>query len=69
MNEPKLLTVPEAAAELRKGRSTLYRWIKAGTVPHRKMSDGTVKLSLEDVAQIKASLHQPIAVYVPPRTT
>lgn len=38
-NRPAMLTVPEAARWLRVSKNTVYRAIRAGQLPHIKVSD------------------------------
>lgn len=62
-----LHTVTEAARLLEVGRSTLYRHIRAGRVPYRTMSDGSIRLSEADVTATRSYLNEPVAVFRPKR--
>lgn len=44
MSEPELLTVVEAARELRVSRDTVYRWIREGRIGSVKLASGTVRI-------------------------
>lgn len=47
-----LLTVAEAAAELRVGRSTIRRWIRRGDVPAYRVGQRRVALKRADLAAL-----------------
>ncbi len=58
---PQLLySVEEAAAILRMGRSTLYKHMTAGRVPHRKMPNGDRRMSREDIDAVIAAAARPV---------
>jgi excisionase family DNA binding protein len=50
-----VFTLEEAADRLRISRATLYRLVKAGEVPHRKISKRAVSFTESDIAKILAA--------------
>lgn len=64
--DPHRYSVSEAAQLAGKSRSTLYRLIAQGRVPHRVMSTGEIKLTAADVDQIiRADQPREVLVVVP----
>jgi len=57
----QIFTVEEAAKRLRMGGSTLYRLIKLKKVPYRILPTGRLCLLQEDIDQILADAHRPVA--------
>jgi excisionase family DNA binding protein len=54
-----LYTVAEAAPQLRMSRATLYRLVKEGKVPHRKIKGVGVGFTPDDLAAILEDAHRP----------
>lgn len=54
-----LYTVAEAAEQLRMSRATLYRLVKEGKVPHRRIRGVGVSFTPDDLAAILRDAHQP----------
>jgi excisionase family DNA binding protein len=54
-----LYTAAEAAAQLRMSRATLYRLVKDGKVPHRKIKGIGISFTPDDLAAILADAHRP----------
>lgn len=55
-----VFTLEEAADRLRVSRATLYRMVKAGEVPHRKIGKRAVSFTEDDIAKILAhALREP----------
>ena len=52
---PALHTVEEAAGRLQMGRSTLYRLVKLGQVPYTVLENGKVRLSDQDIRDIRTA--------------
>jgi excisionase family DNA binding protein len=61
----ELFTIGQAAQQLRKGRSTLYRLVRAGQVPYRVMPNGIRKMSRADIDATRSWLSRPVAVHNP----
>lgn len=59
-----LYTVTDAAPLVGVSRSTLYRLIRAGDVPHRLMRQG-IRMTGADIAKAREILDQPLAVHQP----
>jgi excisionase family DNA binding protein len=55
----RLLTVEEAAPILGLGRSTLYRLVAEGGVPHRRTLVGVIKFAPADIHKIFNDAHRP----------
>ena len=55
--EPILLTIPDACAALRIGRSTLYEWIAAGKIRPIKIGRMT-RIKASDLAALVASFEE-----------
>lgn len=54
-----LYTVSEAAGQLRMSRATLYRLVKDGKVPHRRIKGVGVSFTPEDIAAILEDAYRP----------
>lgn len=54
-----LYNAEEAAAQLRMSRATLYRLVKQGKVPHRKIKGIGVSFTPDDLAAILEDAHRP----------
>ena len=54
-----LYTVKEAADQLRMSRATLYRLVKDGKVPHRRIKGVGVSFTPDDLATILDDAHRP----------
>lgn len=54
-----LYTVAEAADQLRMSRATLYRLVRAGKVPHRKIKGVGVSFTPADIAAILEDAYRP----------
>lgn len=48
----KLVTPIEAAAALKVDRMTIYRWIKRGRLPVRRLPSGLIRIKAEDVENL-----------------
>src|SRR4029077_12017271 len=55
----ELLRVDEAAAELRIGRSTMYRLIREGRIGYTPVSDGKKLISRQQIADYIAAIARP----------
>lgn len=55
----QLYTVAEAATQLRMSRATLYRLVKEGSVPHRRIRGVGVSFTPTDLAAILEDAHRP----------
>jgi excisionase family DNA binding protein len=62
------LTVAEAAALLRVGPSTIWRWIKAGRLPAHRLGPRTVRIHRADVEAMEQPEAVPAPSLVPPRS-
>lgn len=54
-----LFDVEEAARQLRMSRASLYRLVKQGKVPHRKIKGVGVHFTAGDLETIVAEAHRP----------
>lgn len=52
----QLLTVPKAAISLGIAASTLYRWIRNGSVEVIRHPNGQIRISMEQVEALRAYL-------------
>lgn len=52
--DTEIFTLEEAADRLRVSRATLYRLVKGGEVPHRKIGKRAVSFTQDDITKILA---------------
>jgi len=55
----QLYTVAEAAQQLRMSRATLYRLVKDGSVPYRRIRGVGVSFTPDDLTAILEDAHRP----------
>ncbi len=47
----ELITVAEAARQLRVGEQAIWRWIREGKIPHVRLPHGHIRLDLAEVLE------------------
>jgi len=51
---PELLTVKQAAKELKMSKCSVYRWVKRNWIAHVKLPNGTIRIVRTSVNRILA---------------